>query len=150
MTRLGSFLSGVLAIALAPFASAQISEQTQTRLESQAIQTLQTSESLDDLASAAEVLALMKKNESTKTGLACKHISKQVLDGDANMPEALYKRATLYRDLQCASLSGVGKDIDSLLLRLSKWDNISEMDLDELYFVYRLMTESGAFGANAK
>ena len=46
MTRIKSFFSGVVAIALAPFANAQITEQTQTQLESMALTTLQTSESL--------------------------------------------------------------------------------------------------------
>lgn len=83
-----------------------------------ALTTLQTSESLYELATAAEVLALLKKSDASNTSQACKHISKLVLDDEDSLPSVLFRRATLFRDLKCNTLSGVGKDITALLNRL--------------------------------
>ena len=84
--------------------------------------------SLNELSSAAEVLALIKKNDSSNTGLACKHISKNLLNEDGETPSALYKRASLYRDLRCPTLSGVGKDIDTLLERLGNNEAVGDQN----------------------
>lgn len=141
MTRFKSFLLGALASAtLASFAEAQLNDQTQTRLESMAVEVLQTSQSLSDLAKAAELLSLLDKSSSSHASKACKRISKLVIDSDST-PSTVFNKALLHQHLKCDTLSGIGSEIETVL----SGHELALMDDDQLYFAYLLQENAGAF-----
>jgi len=145
MTRLKSFLLGALAYCQV---AAQLSAPSQSRLEALARETLEQSTSISELASASQVLMLLKKNTSVVSSPACKRISTLVANTETasskNKPSFVFYKAQLLQSLQCKELAGVSSEVESLLKNVASLPELSD---EELYFAYLLSRNAGAFGA---
>jgi len=141
MSRLISFLMG--AFTSARMASAQMSDQTQNRLEELAIAALQSSESLSELADASELLSLLKRSSDSVASKACKRISKLASEAE-NTPAVLFSKVQLYEHLKCGTLSGVASEVDNVLTA----PYLKKIDDTQLYFAFQLHEKGSALGSN--
>ena len=93
---------------------------------------------LEEIAQAGHVLSnLNALNEYAKVH-ACKQASARLLETDSNETNLsiVYYKAEIYRLYECATLSGVGKEIEKVLEKAGEL--LAEESVDNIYFAYLL------------
>ena len=59
------------------------------------------------------------------------------MDSNKLNPSTIYYKAEIYRLYECATLSGVAKEIENLLGKADEWWS-DETNIDDIYFAHLL------------
>ena len=139
-------------------ATGQISEDVQSNLKRIALDTLNSSESIVEIAHASDLLLEVDSNAASDTNfksVTCKRVAKMLYHEDLqsesqHMPSMVLAKATVYRNLGCETLGGVTSQIDAIVgLAPGMPLSMESLSMGELYAAYMLYSEADGFGAKS-